>query len=58
LYCLTEGNLNKINDVEHKITPLLSNVISQPFRGDLKPFNEVKIALKNLFSTIPENKFC
>lgn len=57
LYCLTEGNLNKIKDVEHKIEPLLSKVISQPFTGELKPFNELKIALKNLFSTIRENKF-
>ncbi|MBY8987940.1 MAG: hypothetical protein KGD61_05755 [Candidatus Lokiarchaeota archaeon] len=57
LYLLTEGNLDKIQNVEDKIAPLLSDVISQPFKGDLKPFNELKNTLKDLFRGIPGNKF-
>ncbi|MFO8018926.1 MAG: hypothetical protein R6U96_09845 [Promethearchaeia archaeon] len=50
LYCLSEGNLRKLNTLEEKLNPYISHVIDEPFSGNLKPFNRLKKSLKEFFS--------
>ena len=49
LYMLSEGNLGKIEKVEVKLEPLIKEVIDSPFSGNLRPFNQVKINLNEMF---------
>ncbi len=46
---LSEGNLGKITKVEELIDAEVEQAIKTPFSGNLKPFNELKLRLKNLF---------
>ncbi|MFX1499656.1 MAG: hypothetical protein ACFFDH_01680 [Promethearchaeota archaeon] len=55
LSMLSEGNLSKIDQVEQLLNPLIEDVTSMVFSGNLKPFNELKIELKDKFSV--RNKF-
>lgn len=57
LYFLSEGNLHKILTVESQIEALLQEKIQTPFNGDLRPFNELKAEIKEMFQKIPERKF-
>ena len=57
LYFLSEGNLQKILTAESQLEPLLQEKIKTPFNGDLKPFNELKAEIKEMFQKIPERKF-
>ncbi|MGV9200683.1 MAG: hypothetical protein ACOC4M_17885, partial [Promethearchaeia archaeon] len=50
LYCLSEGNLRKLESFENQIDPILSHVIDEPFSGNLKPFNKLKKSLKDFFN--------
>lgn len=55
LSMLSEGNLNKIEDVEQLLNPLIHNITSNVFTGNLKPFNELKMKLVQRFNK--RNKF-
>jgi len=57
LYCLSEGNLKKIEKVEAKLEPILYHGMSTPFSGNLRPFNKLKATIKDLVDKIPERKF-
>ncbi|MDX1799203.1 MAG: hypothetical protein R3255_11185 [Candidatus Lokiarchaeia archaeon] len=50
LSMLSEGNLGKIKQVEQLLDPILSEITSTVFSGNLKPFNELKIELIEHFS--------
>ncbi|MBY8992391.1 MAG: hypothetical protein KGD58_16715 [Candidatus Lokiarchaeota archaeon] len=51
LSLLSEGNLGNIDIIEEElINPEVENVVKTPFSGNLKPFNELKLRLKDLFS--------
>ena len=54
---LSEGNLRKIEDVEAQIEPILYHGISEPFSGNLRPFNRLKATIKDLFKKVPKRKF-
>ena len=47
---LTEGNLEKLESLEEHLEPLISQVIENPFHGDLKPFNKLKRELTDKLS--------
>jgi hypothetical protein len=49
LYMLSEGNLGKIDLVEEKLNPYLKEATKDPFSGNLRPFNQLKSDLKDLF---------
>ena len=50
LSLLSEGNLKKIPKAEDKLNPLIYHVIDTPFEGNLKPFNQLKATLKDMFN--------
>ena len=50
LYALSEGNLGKIPYVEAVLQPLIEHVADKPFSGNLRPFNKLKLNLRDLFS--------
>ncbi len=50
LSMLSEGNLEKIEKVEKLLDPLITEITSTVFSGNLKPFNELKIELMQRFS--------
>ncbi|MFX1557668.1 MAG: hypothetical protein ACFFC9_10475 [Promethearchaeota archaeon] len=54
LYFLSEGNLGNIPKVEELIEPFLGHVIFSPFSGNLKPFNTLKLTLKDFFEKTRE----
>ncbi len=49
LYMLSEGNLEKKNIVEEQLKSYFKDLINIPFSGNLKPFNKIKISLKEFF---------
>ncbi|MFX1390670.1 MAG: hypothetical protein ACFE9Z_11450 [Promethearchaeota archaeon] len=49
LSMLSEGNLSKIEDVEKLLNPLIEEITSNVFSGNLKPFNELKMKLVGNF---------
>jgi hypothetical protein len=50
LSLLSEGNLGKIEDIEKLLRPEIDAVVETPFSGNLRPFNQLKERLENLFS--------
>ena len=50
LSLLSEGNLDQIQNVEKLLKPKIEQVVATPFSGNLKPFNELKEHLEDLFS--------
>ncbi|MFX1391556.1 MAG: hypothetical protein ACFE9Z_15940 [Promethearchaeota archaeon] len=50
LSMLSEGNLEKIEQVEKLLDASIEKVTSMVFSGNLKPFNELKQELENKFS--------
>ncbi len=50
LSMLSEGNLEKIKQVEKLLDSLITEITSTVFSGNLKPFNELKIELIQRFS--------
>ncbi len=50
LSMLSEGNLGKIEQVEKLLDPEISQITTMVFSGNLKPFNELKMALAENFS--------
>ncbi|MHA1390980.1 MAG: hypothetical protein ACTSQT_01895 [Promethearchaeota archaeon] len=57
LYCLSEGNLKKIDNVEAQLEPILYHGIDTPFSGNLRPFNKLKGTIKELTNQFPGRKF-
>jgi hypothetical protein len=57
LYCLSEGNLQKIDKVEALLEPNLFHGINTPFSGNLRPFNKLKGTIKELINQAPRRKF-
>ncbi len=49
LYFLSEGNLEKVKNVESELEPTISAVTNAPFSGNLKPYNNLKIKMKEQF---------
>jgi len=49
LYMLSEGNLGKVENVESELTPYISRVTANPFSGNLKSFNSLKLSLMEFF---------
>jgi len=49
LYFLSEGNLDKIEIIEEKLTPYISHAVDTPFTGNLRPFNKLKMTLIDYF---------
>ncbi len=56
LSILSEGNLYKLNVVEDFLDPYLQKVVDTPFMGNLKPFNDLKKALKEILEKSREFK--
>ncbi len=54
LYFLSEGNLGKVQKVEEQLTPYLSQVTDKSFSGNLRPFNTLKLELKDFFDKTRE----
>ncbi|MFX1380211.1 MAG: hypothetical protein ACFFA4_14080 [Promethearchaeota archaeon] len=50
LSMLSEGNLEKLNQVEKLLSPKISEITSNIFTGNLKPFNELKVELVQKFN--------
>lgn len=57
LSCLTEGNLQKIDNIETQLEPILYHGIDTPFSGNLRPFNKLKATIKELVNQVPERKY-
>ena len=57
LYCITEGNLEKLESLETALNPYLEDGVSIKFIGSLKPFNEIKNKIRDFIGTISERKF-
>jgi hypothetical protein len=60
LSMLSEGNLEKIEQIEELLDPEISDITSTVFSGNLKPFNELKNILVQKFkkrSKFPPFKF-
>ncbi|MFX1430175.1 MAG: hypothetical protein ACFFCY_08440 [Promethearchaeota archaeon] len=60
LSMLSEGNLEKIEQIEELLDPEISDITSTVFSGNLKPFNELKSILVQKFkkrSKFPPFKF-
>jgi len=47
LSLLSEGNLEKVSEVESLLDPLVKNETKEIFSGNLKPFNDLGIKLRN-----------
>jgi uncharacterized Zn finger protein (UPF0148 family) len=46
LYFLSEGNLDKVMNVEAQLQPFIEHGTDKPFSGNLRPFNRLKNTLK------------
>jgi hypothetical protein len=57
LSLLSEGNLQKLENVEGKIEPYLNQGIDKPFSGNLRPFNKLKATIRDFINRVPERKF-
>ena len=57
LYCITEGNIEKLESLESFLEMHLKDGVSNKFTSSLKIFNEMKIKIRDTIETIPERKF-
>ena len=57
LYCITEGNIEKLESLESFLDMHLKDVVSNKFTSSLKIFNEMKSKIRDVIETIPERKF-
>jgi hypothetical protein len=57
LYCITEGNIEKLESVESFLYMYLKDGVSNKFTSSLKVFNEIKNKIQGIIETIPERKF-
>ena len=56
LYCITEGNIEKLESLESSLDLHLKDVVSNKFTSSLKIFNEMKNKIRTTIETIPERK--
>ena len=56
LYCITEGNIEKLESLESSLDLHLKDVVSNRFTSSLKIFNEMKNKIRTTIETIPERK--
>ena len=52
LSLISEGNLNKLEEVEEMLDLYLTPIVVNAFTGNLKPFDEAKIILREVFEII------
>ena len=57
LYCITEGNIEKLESVESFLYMYLKDGVSNKFTSSLKIFNEMKNKIRDIIETIPDRKF-
>jgi len=57
LYCITEGNIEKLESLESFLDMHLKDGISNKFTSSLKIFNETKSKIRDIIETIPERKY-
>ncbi len=57
LYCISEGNIEKLESLESFLDMHLKDGISNKFTSSLKIFNEVKNKIRDIIETIPERKY-
>ena len=57
LYCITEGNIEKLESLESFLYMYLKDGVSNKFTSSLKIFNEMKNKIRDIIETIPERKF-
>jgi len=57
LYCISEGNIEKLESLESFLEIHLTEGVSNKFNSSLKIFNEIKIKIRDTIETIPERKF-
>ena len=57
LYCITEGNIEKLESLESFLYMYLKDGLSNKFTGSLKIFNEMKNNIRDIIETIPGRKF-
>lgn len=50
LYLLSEGNLQKLSNIEDYLDPFIDHVVDTPFSGTLKPFNRLKNTIADMLS--------
>lgn len=57
LYCITEGNLEKLETLESFLYLYLKDRVSKKFTGSLRDYNEIKTKIKSIMEPFPERKF-
>ncbi len=57
LYCITEGNIEKLDSLESFLYMHLKDGVSNKFTSSLDIFNEMKDKIRNIMEIFPERKF-
>lgn len=57
LYCITEGNLEKLESLESFLYLYIKERITKKFTGSLRDYNEIKLKIKSIMEPFPERKF-
>ena len=57
LYCITEGNIEKLESLESLLYLYLKEGISNKFTGSLVEYNEIKNKIRDIMEPFPERKF-
>lgn len=57
LYCITEGNIEKLESLESFLYMHLKDGVSNKFNSSLKIFNEIKSKIRDIMEPFPERKF-
>lgn len=57
LYCITEGNIEKLESMESLLYLYLKDGVCNKFRSSLKIFNQMKNKIKDIMEPFPERKF-
>ena len=57
LYCITEGNIEKLESLESFLSMHMIDGISNKFAGSLKIFNKIKNKIRDIMEPFPERKF-
>jgi hypothetical protein len=57
LYCITEGNVEKLESLESLMYLYLKEGVSKKFVSSLKPYNRMKNKIRDIMEPFPERKF-
>ncbi len=57
LYCITEGNIEKLESLESFLYLYLKDGLSEKFSSSLKIFNKMKNKIRDIMEPFPERKF-